>query len=113
MKADDLLSITDLKTKTIHVSKWNKDIIIQELGLLPMMELYQSMDIKDIQKGQIQVKPLDIARIVVMGVVDENGAPVFTDQHIPALAKKNREALMFIYGEIMSLSGTEDDAAKN
>ena len=113
MNANDLLSINDLKTKTIHVPKWDKDVVIQELGLLPMMEMYQSMNFKDIEQGKIEVRPLDIARIVALGVVDDNGERVFADEHIPALARKNREALMFIYGEIMSLSGTEDDAEKN
>lgn len=113
MKADDLLSINDLRIKTIRVEKWGRDVIIRELGLQPVMEMYQSLNMQDVKKGQIQVKPLDIARIVSMGVVDESGACVFTDEHIPALANKNRDALMFMYSEIMALSGTEDEAEKN
>ena len=111
--ADDLLGIDDLKTKRITVPQWKREIVIKELGLLPIMEMYQSMNAKDIDSGKIEVKPLDIAKIVALGVVDDSGNQVFTDEHIPALAKKNREALMFIYTEIMSLSGTDEDAEKN
>jgi hypothetical protein len=113
MNANDLLEISDLRQKTIHVEKWGKDVLIQELGLLPLMEVYQSMDLKDLEEGKAQVKPLDIAKIVALGVINADGTPVFSSEHIPALAKKSREALLFIYSEIMSLSGTEDDAGKN
>ena len=113
MNANDLLNINDLKIKSIYVAKWSKDILIQELGLLAIMEMYQSMNIKDIGKGKIEIKPLDIARIVTMSVIDESGNLVFSEEHVPALAKKNRDALMFIYSEIMALSGSEDEAVKN
>lgn len=113
MNADDILSISDLRTKTIYVEKWGRDVIIQELGLLPMMQMYQSIDVKDVESGKVEVNAMDIARIVSMGVVDDSGCQVFTDEHIPALAKKNRDALLFVYTEIMALSGSEDDAEKN
>lgn len=111
--ADDLLSISDLKTKRITVPQWKREIVIKELGLLPIMEMYQSMNLADVDSGKIEVKPLDIAKIVSLGVVDDSGNQVFTEEHIPALAKKNRAALMFIYGEIMSLSGADEDIEKN
>lgn len=113
MNADDILSISDLRTKTIYVEKWGRDVIIQELGLLPMMQMYQSIDVKDVESGKVEVNAMDIARIVSMGVVDDSGCQVFTDEHIPALAKKNRDSLLFVYTEIMALSGSEDDAEKN
>lgn len=113
MNADDILNISDLKIKTIHVEKWKRDVNIKELGLLPMLDMYQSINVKDVESGKIEVSAIDIAKIVVMGVVDDNGCQVFTDEHIPALANKNRDALLFVYSEIMALSGTEVDAEKN
>lgn len=113
MNADDILSISDLRTKTIYVEKWGRDVIIQELGLLPMMQMYQTINVKDVESGKVEVNAMDIARIVSMGVVDDSGCQVFTDEHIPALAKKNRDALLFVYTEIMALSGSQDDAEKN
>lgn len=113
ISADELLSINDLRQKKIFVAQWNREITIQELGLLPMMEMYQSLDAKEIAEGSVKVKPLDIARFVALGVLDESGNRVFKDEHIEALANKNHEALTFIYSEIMALSGSDEDAEKN
>jgi hypothetical protein len=52
-----------------------------------------------------------VASVVAWGVVNEDGERVFSDDDIPALQKKAREPMMFLYTEITGIS--VEDAEKN
>jgi hypothetical protein len=109
MLATDILGLNDLSTKSIKVNAWNNRLIrIRELDL--------DMGIKIFEKvlgDEVVMSAEDIAAVVVYGVVDKDNNPIFTDEHIPELIRKSRNAMMFIYSEVMALSGTAEDAGKN
>lgn len=110
MKASEILGIDDLRTKTVLVPRWGKSVTIRELGLddgVRLSLMYSEMD------GQTVLKAEDIARVVSWGVVDENGDRVFSDDDVSALARKNRDPLMFLFREITSLSADFEEAEKN
>lgn len=109
MRADDILSIVDLKRKTVHVREWDTDVQIQELDLATGLDILGKAG----EAGKVMFSPEEICTVVAYGVINGNGKRVFGDKDIPALQHKNRNAITFLYREIMSLSGTIEDARKN
>ena len=109
MKSSELLALDDLRTKVVDVPGWKQKLTIRELGLdegIKLFSMAQESNDKLVLGGE------DIARVIAWGVIDpDTRERVFSDADIPALAKKNRKALMFLYQEITALSG--DDAEKN
>ena len=109
MKASDILEFSDLKTKVIKVKEWDCKLTIRELGLsdgLKMFDFVVDTDDKPTMAAE------DVAQVIAWGVIDpETSERVFSDDDVAALATKNSKAMMFVYREIMSLSGGE--AEKN
>lgn len=109
MNASELLALNDLATKSIKVREWKNEVIrIRELDLETGLKVFEKA-----MGDQVVLAAEDIAGIVVYGVVDKDNNPVFSVDDIPALLKKNRNALMSIYSEIMALTGDPEDARKN
>ena len=109
MNAADLLGFSDLKTKVVKVKGWECSLTIQELGLDDGIKMFDG--VKDIDDKTVMTAN-SIAQVVAWGVVHADTLErVFSDDDVPALAKKNTKVLMFLYQEIMSLSG--DGAVKN
>ena len=98
MKASDILGFNDLVTKVVTVKKWGCDLTIRELSLndgIRWFQMAQELDDKIVLDAE------DIAAVVAMGVIDpETGECLFSDDDIPALKLKNRDALMCLYYEI-------------
>lgn len=109
MKASDILNLNDLRTKTVRVEHWDCDLIIRELDLEDGVRLFSM--VKDVGDGEYVMDADQIASVVAWGVIDEDGERVFSDDDIPALRKKSREPLMFLYTEITGIS--VEDAEKN
>lgn len=109
MNAAELLGFNDLKTKVVEVKGWDCKLTIQELGLddgIRMFDLVKDVDEKAVMTAS------SIAHVIAWGVVHPDTLErVFSDDDVPALAKKNTKVLMFLYQEIMSMSG--EDVAKN
>jgi hypothetical protein len=110
MKASDILNFMDVKTSEIEVAEWNKTLRIKELGLEEGMSLFDKF--KGLKEGdQFTLSARDIAQVVAWGVIDEEGNRIFSDDDVPALARKNRNALMTLYTAITAMTG--EDAEKN
>jgi len=108
MKAADILGFDDLRTKTVHVDAWDCDLMLRELDLECGVKLFSM--VKEVD-GEFVMDADQVASVVAWGVIDENGERVFSDDDIPALRKKAREPLMFLYTEITGIS--VEDAEKN
>lgn len=106
----ELLALDDLRTKQVTVPVWNREVRIREMGLQESLAMFAGNNVKD---GKVTLDAEDFARVVSCCVIDDDGKRVFTDKDIPALARKNRRALMFLYNEITGLSGNVEDAEKN
>ncbi len=99
MKASDILGFNDLCTKVVHIDKWGCDLTVQELGLSDGIRLVSLISTDD-----DSVNAEAIAQVVAMGVIDDNGDRLFSDEDIPALAQKNGKALMELYAAITGLA---------
>ena len=110
MKASDILSFNDLKTSEVKVKEWDCTLTIRELGLDEGIKLFAMA--RAYSEDEPTLSAADVAQVVVWGVIDpETGEQVFSDEDVPALAKKNRKPLMRLYAKITELSG--EDAEKN
>lgn len=108
---DKLLSVSDLRTKEVDVPSWGMKLTIRELNLQESMDAFSG--IKPDDDGNVTLGYEDVAKVVAFGVIDEDGERVFSDDDVPALAKKGKAALMKLYAEITKLSGTVEDEVKN
>ena len=105
MKACEILGFDDLKIKVVKVKQWGCEVTIRELGLEDGLALFTQ--VTDMGKQQI-VSAEKIAQAVAWGVIDpDTGERMFSDDDVPALLKKSRTALVFLYGEITNLSTAE------
>ena len=109
MKASDILSFADLKTKVVKVKEWDCELTIRELGLDEGLRMVAM--VKDVDGETPTISAKDIAQVVAFGVVDEDGERLFSDDDVDALSRKHTKALTFLYGEIIALS--EQEAEKN
>ncbi len=108
MKASDILQFDDLATKTVKVKELDRELIIRELSLDDGIRWFQmAQELND----KLVLDAEDIAKVVAWGVINESGERLFSDEDIPSLKAKNRNALMFLYTEITKLSGA--NAEKN
>lgn len=94
--ADRTAILNDLRIVTVAVPGWGSTRL-REMGLKQRMEF--GSFVKDHED------PADIAGYLVsVSVVDENGALIFTEQDVPALAERNKDALDFVVAEIFALN---------
>jgi len=108
----DLLDYNDLRRKEVEVPQWKTTLTCQELGMQESMLSFGALEIDD--DGHVELTYDEIAKTVAFGVIDpKTGERVFTDEQIPALARKNTKALKLLYGVITELSGSVEDEVKN
>ena len=109
MKASDILGFNDLKTKVIKVKAWDCELTVRELGLADGIKMFDLISDAD---DRPTIAAESVAQVVAWGVIDPATLErIFSDDDVAQLAQKSSKALMFIYKEIMALSG--EDAAKN
>lgn len=106
---EQLLAIEDVVTKEVEPPGWGRPVTIREMGL------QESLDLAVVaEDGKVQLTALQMAETIIGCVIDpDTGDPVFLPEDAEALAKKGKSALMYLYNEIMALSGTIEGAEKN
>lgn len=108
---DTVLSSSDLSTRQVEVPEWGTTLTVAELGLdagMKLAAMYGSGDV-------VTLTGLDVAQVVAWGVVDGSGERVFSDDDVPKLARKKRQALMRLFNAIAELSAADgfEEAEKN
>jgi hypothetical protein len=116
LSKEQILQISDIKTKEIEVPVWNDTVYIRQLTRGQQDEYMQrrfKLAVK--QRGREQEIGGDIdifghdAWLVAQGVCNENGERLFTDKDAKELEKKNGEAIGTIASEILKFSGMDKD----
>jgi len=111
--ASDILGIDDLRKKTVHVDKWNIDVIVQEFSGADLHKVLARPSFSD---GADDFDIDDVAFVCCVALHDEDGNRILTDEQAPELAAKNVNALMQIFKaalEVSGLSSEERDKEKN
>ena len=108
-----ILEADDIKTEAVPVPEWGGDVLVKsmtgterdafEQGIIGGKE---KVDMKNIR-----------ARLCAASIIDDKGVPVFSEDDIESLGKKNAAALDKVFAVAQRLSGIGkddvDDLAKN
>lgn len=92
-----------LKTETVKFGDGN-EVIVSELGALDFVDIWNNPDFEADNKEGVDLQKL-IPALIVMAVVDEAGARVFSDEDIYELARINRHVYLKIAGVARDLNG--------
>jgi hypothetical protein len=113
----DILGISDIEIKEIHVPVWDADIFIKQLTRgqqdAYLKRQFGKFGVKQTGKQQNIESNMDMfghdAWLFVQGVCDENGKRIFSDSEVGQIEAKNGEAVGFVASEIVKFSGMDAD----
>lgn len=103
LAAEDILTLSDTKYQELDIPEWGGTVRLRSLtGLEAAVFLDASTS----------DKKTSVARLVALSVVNEEGEPVFTEEHVLQLQRKSLRALLRIQDAALVLNGmTEKQAA--
>jgi len=91
---EEILAIDDVPTKIIEVPEWGTSLTLRQLPLEVAMQLAETQEPTSTR----------IKKVILAGVVNEDGTPKFEELHWSQLSRKNANVLMRISTEITGLS---------
>lgn len=111
---EQILSKTQLRIQKVHIDEWEGDVYVRCLtgAERDQFEEAQLIRQKDKKRGttSFDLELTNVrARLVVLGVCDENGLRTFRDEDVDAISKLSSGALSYLYNVIASLSGITDE----
>ena len=105
-----ILSIPDIVPVLVEVPEWGGSVYVRGLTARERGQFEASMVEVDRKTGERRPKTGNLrARLVVIGVCDEAGRRVFSDEDIPALGKKAALGMERLFDTIRNLSGMTDE----
>jgi hypothetical protein len=109
---DAILSADDLATRVVSTPEWGGEVLVRGLSGKERDDYESSLLV---MKGNTASLKLSNARakLVSLGVIDENGKKVFSPSDVQRLGEKSAQALDRVATEIQKLSGlTEEDLSQ-
>jgi len=113
---DQILQASDLVREAVAVPEWGGEVLVQALTGSER-DAYEAT-LMQLRGSNPQWNFVNArAKLVARSCVDENGARIFADEDVKALAKKSAAALQRVYDVAMRLSGLSsqdmEDLTKN
>jgi hypothetical protein len=108
LSREAILAISDTQIETIDVPEWNTMVRVRGLTAAERDQFEGEIvqrNGKDVRTNTKNIR----ARLVVLSVVDADGARLFTYHDIVALGEKSAKALDRIFSKAMELSGLRDE----
>lgn len=117
LNKEQILGLSDIKTKEIEVPVWDASVYIRQLTRGQqdeyMRRQFGKMAMKQQGKKQDIESDIDVfghdAWICAQGICDEGGNRLFSDADVAKLKDKNGEAIGTISKEILKFSGMDKD----
>ena len=108
---DQILSLKDLPEKVIDVPEWGGAVRIRSLTL---PERFRWLKLQAAQPEGDYEAVLTKASLpmITWSVIDEEGKPLFTEADIGELGRRHPDAIQFVAGEILKLSGLGRDSVE-
>lgn len=88
LSREQILSCNDRKTEVVQVPEWGGEVIVSAMSGLQRDAFEASLR----AGGEVDLTNAR-AKLVAASVVDENGSPLFTQEHLLALGAKSYTAL--------------------
>lgn len=95
----------DLRTRDVDIEDWGGTVRVRALTAR-QLDTHQQTSYAARGKDGKTVDPEFRARVVALGVIDEDGKRIFIDDDIPELSTKSGAALEVLFEAIMELTGT-------
>lgn len=111
---EQILAASDIVYKIVDVPEWKDTVRVKSLSGTEV-DIYQ----QGLFEGYGETKKINLvngnARLCTLGIVDEQGKRLFTDDDVAAIAAHNGSILEKIAKTIRQLSGMDaiEDLAKN
>lgn len=109
---EDILGAADRKERVVKVKAWgNKAVRLMEIAYGDHASIAAQIAGKNDGTDH-----LFMARYVAASIVDEHGGRLFSDEDVPALAAKSRDAISQLWEAVAELNGlgvSRDAAVKN
>lgn len=113
---EQIFAAQDLRFVTVNVPEWGGKVRIKSMTGEDRDAFEMAITEATASDRKLNIKNIR-ARLVALTVVDDSGAPLFTEGDVAALAKKSAAALSRIYAAAQKLNAlTNDDVeelAKN
>jgi hypothetical protein len=103
-KRDQILSAVDIKTEEMEIPEWGTTVTIRGLTGKQRASYFED------QQQENQPLWKFVSKLVVLGVVDEDGDPIFTEDDLEAIGEKNADVLDRIAAAVGRLSGFGPDS---
>lgn len=109
LSRDEILSVEDLRVRTVDVPEWGGQVLVRELSAAERDDLEgETIAIENESEKSRNLR----ARIVVRCVVDEKGERVFGDKDAELVGRKSGAAVDRIFQVASELSGLSKDSAE-
>lgn len=105
--AEQIFAAKDLDRKAVEVKEWGTTVYVQQ---------FNGHGRARVEKAFAENKADSVRRVcavVAVGVVDENGKRVFTDEQIDALMEKNFDVLMRLYKRVLNHNDADAESMKS
>jgi len=114
LSREEILQADDIKRDTVDTPEWGGSVLVRGLNAEQYLDMGFDLRTDDDTLNPEKVKAM-MPTIVSMGVIDEDGEPLFTEADIKPLAKKSFGPVNRISTRILELSGlrTGEEDAKN
>lgn len=104
---EQILSIQDLKSKTVEVPEWGGSVMVWELTGEERDAFEATLFTGEGKERKLDQRNLR-ARLCSFAIKDEEGKPVFSMEDVKALGRKNSTALARVFDVAQALSGLDD-----
>jgi hypothetical protein len=98
---DAILGMDDLPLKAVDIPEWGGTVYVRAIRGEERLEF-----------ERLITGDINLPALAALYAVDEHGERMFSDDDIPALAKKNASALMRIFTAAMLLNGLGAEGAE-
>lgn len=105
----EILAAKDIKTETVAVPEWGGAVVVRALDGKQRDAFEESVMIKG-KKGSVDIisKRMRV-KLLAIAIVDEKGAPLFTEDDVELLAGKSAAAIDRVFKVAQSLSGLAEE----
>lgn len=107
LNKDQILGASDMVTRIVDVPEWGGAVCVRGLTGAEL-DAFEASMLKQTGKKLLWQANNSHARLAAYGIVDEQGARLFSNAEIEALAKKSGSALKRVYEVVRELSGLSE-----
>lgn len=108
LKRDDILKARDIATELVKVPEWGGEVLVSGLSGSERDAFEESILVMRQKKVTYDIQNIR-AKLCSVGIKDEDGRRIFSDDDIEALGRKSAAALDRVFTAIQRLSALSSE----